>query len=69
MSVRVSLTTTANELAPWPKTVEAATTDDMSLMAVPAQRPNECGDSLKRWPRVGNVRTATTLKVKMVAMA
>jgi len=36
ISVRVSFTTMAVDAAPWPKTDPAATTDDMSLMAVPA---------------------------------
>jgi hypothetical protein len=62
MSVRVSLTTTANDVAPLPKIDDAATTEDMSLTAVPAHSPNECGERLRRRPMVGKVNTAITLR-------
>src|SRR5450756_2360217 len=42
MSVRTSFTTTAWLAAPAPKVVAVATTDDVSLTAVPAKRPNDC---------------------------
>jgi hypothetical protein len=69
MSVRVSFTTTANDVAPLPKTDDAATTEDMSLTAVPAHSPNECGERLRSRPMVGKVNTAITLKVKIVVIA
>ena len=69
IKVRVSFTTTAYDVAPFPKIVEAATTDDRSLTAVPAHSPNAWGERPSAWPMVGKVRTAATLKVKMVAMA
>jgi len=45
ISVRVSFTTMAVDAAPWPKTDPAATTDDMSLMAVPPTDRNREGSS------------------------
>ncbi len=69
ISVLVSLTMTAYEVAAGEKIDAAATTEDMSFTAVPAHRPNACGASDIRCPRVGNVSTAKILKVKIVAMA
>ena len=54
---------------PLPKIDEAATTEDMSLTAVPAHSPNECGERLRSRPMVGKVSTAITLKVKIVVIA
>jgi hypothetical protein len=47
----------------------AATTEDVSLIAVPTQRPNECELMPSRWPIGGNSSTAAMLKVKIVPIA
>ena len=68
MRVRVSFTMVAN----WPAASEnakpAATTDDVSLMAVPAHIPNPASLMPSRCPRLGNVKTARMLKRKIVEM-
>jgi uncharacterized membrane protein YadS len=47
----------------------AATTDEVSLMAVPLHSPNACGLIPIRWPSGGKSSTAAMLKVKIVPMA
>lgn len=46
------MTTTAWDVAAFPKILEAAITDDRSLMAVPAHSPKACCDSPSARPRV-----------------
>src|SRR5664280_474467 len=60
-SVRVSLTTTATVAAVAPYTVAAATTDEVSLMAVPAHRPNDSCDSPIACPMRGKKIAPITL--------
>lgn len=69
INVLVNLTMIAYEVAAGENIEAAATTDDTSLTAVPAQRPNACGVMANKWPMVGKVRTAITLNVKIVAIA
>src|SRR5436190_1023318 len=59
--VRVSLTTTACVPAACPNAYAAATTDDVSLTAVPAQSPKPCWLRWKRRPSGGKRTTATML--------
>ncbi len=47
----------------------AATTDDVSLIAVPAHIPKPKSDNPIRCPRGGKIKTATTLNRKMVDIA
>src|SRR2546423_2078758 len=67
--VRVSFTTTACEPAAWPNANAAATTDEVSLTAVPAQSPKPCWLRSKRRPSGGKRTTATRLKTKIVEIA
>ncbi len=47
----------------------AATTEEVSFMAVPAHMPKPVSLSPRRWPRGGNMNTAIMLKRNMVDMA
>ena len=44
----------------------AATTDDVSFMAVPAKRPKPCGERFSACPMCGKMSTAAMLKRKTV---
>ena len=72
-SVRVSLTMVAwsSVLAPGCMPSQAAAvavTDEVSLTAVPANRPKPSLDSPSIPPRVGKIRAATMLNRKMTEM-
>jgi hypothetical protein len=56
--VGVSLTITAEAPAEWPQASPAATTDEVSLIAVPLQRPNWWALLPIRCPSTGNRNTA-----------
>ena len=66
--VRVSLTMVAISPAASEKEKPAATTEEVSLMAVPAQTPKPVSLMPKTRPRAGKMKTARMLKRKMVEM-
>jgi len=60
-------TTTPAAMSCASKDVAAATTDDVSLTAVPAHRPNEVGVNPNAMPSDGKMRAASTLYITMTA--
>ena len=74
MRVLVSLTIVANASAVLFPTAllhdaPAATTEDVSLIAVPAHMPNPTSDIPMSLPRAGKIKTAMMLNRKIVDIA
>ncbi|SLI10888.1 Uncharacterised protein [Mycobacteroides abscessus subsp. abscessus] len=51
--LRTSFTITAKDAATGPKATPAASTEEVSLMAVPAHSPNASSDRPSAWPSGG----------------